>query len=149
MKENDYTIVTIFLLGIIIALYYMVSVMTAASVTAILEKTILVGVLIAILITIAIMLFRIMELKKELESGVRPGAAKAPAKRTAKDVKSDMMKIYRDMGAFRIVQKDNLIDKATYDKERKALDTRLAVLKKEYESLAGKPKAASPPPAKK
>ncbi len=38
------------------------------------------------------------------------------SKRTAKDVKADMMKIYRDMGALKIVSKDNLIDKATYDK---------------------------------
>ncbi|MCX6817256.1 MAG: hypothetical protein NTU57_00165 [Candidatus Aenigmarchaeota archaeon] len=134
MKDNEYTVVTIFLLGVIISIYYIVSVLNAPSVTVILEKTILTGVFIAILITIAIMLFRFMELKKEIDAGVKPGVAK-PHPRTSKDVKADMMKIYRDMGALKIVSKDNLIDKNMYNKERKELDNRLVVFKKEYETF--------------
>jgi len=135
MKDNEHTVVTIFLLGVIISIYYIVSVLNAPSVTVILEKTIITGVFIAILITIAIMLFRFMELRKEIESGsIKPGAPK-PHQRTAKDVKADMMKIYRDMGALKIVSKDNLIDKNMYDKEKKELDNRLVVFKKEYETF--------------
>lgn len=135
MKDNEYTVVTIFLLGVIISVYYIVSVLNAPSVTVILEKTIMTGVFIAILITIAIMLFRFMDLRKEIESGsIKPGAAKLRP-RTAKDVKADMLKIYRDMGALKIVFKDNLIDKNMYDRERKSLDNRLVVFKKEYETF--------------
>ena len=150
MKENEYTVVTIFLLGVIISIYYIVSILNAPSVSDILEKTILVGVFIAILITIAIMLFRFMELRKEIESGsIKPVAKSHP--RTAKDVKAEMMKIYRDMGALKIVSKDNLIDKGMYDRERKALDNRIVTLKKEYETFV-KPEvkpAQKPAAAKK
>ncbi|MFH1236862.1 MAG: hypothetical protein V1648_00450 [Candidatus Aenigmatarchaeota archaeon] len=136
MKDNEYTVVTIFLLGVIISIYYVVSIINAPSVTVILEKTILTGVFIAILITIAIMLFRFMELKAAIESGsIKPGAKPAVHPRTAKDVKNDMLKIYRDMGALKIVSKDNLIDKNMYDRERKSLDNRIVVLKKEYETF--------------
>lgn len=132
-EDNEYTVVTIFLLGVIISIYYIVSVLNAPSVTVILEKTILTGVFTAILIT-AIMLFRFMELKKEMDAS-KPGAPK-PHQRTAKDVKAGMLKIYRDMGALKIVSKDNLIDKNMYDRERKSLDNRIVVLKKEYETFA-------------
>ena len=135
-NDSEYLILAIFLIGIITSIYYLISVMTVgADAMAIFEKTILIGVIIAILIALAIVLLKQMELKEQIEA-IRQPQPMAAAKRTAKDVKADMMRIYRDMGAMKIVLTDKLIDKATYDRERKDLDKRIVLLKKEYEKLA-------------
>jgi len=134
-NDSEYLILAIFLIGIITSIYYLISVMTVgADAMAIFEKTILIGVIIAILIALAIVLLKQMELKEQIEA-IRQPQPMAAAKRTAKDVKADMMRIYRDMGAMKIVLTDKLIDKATYDRERKDLDKRIVLLKKEYEKL--------------
>jgi hypothetical protein len=106
--------------------------------SAILEKTILTGIIVAILIILAIVLFKEIELRDKVEALREFGVAKPAGKRTAKDVKRDMMRIYRDMGALKIVVQDKIIDQQTYNKEKKELDENIKTLKKELEKFEKK-----------
>ncbi len=135
--ETEYVIFTVFLIGIVVAVYYLISVVTTGTnLVDILEKTILIGIIIAILIILAIVLFKEIELRDKVDVLKQAGVSKpAGWRRTAKDVKKDMMRMYRDMGALKIVLQDNIIDQATYNRERKELDRKIKDLKKEYEKL--------------
>ena len=136
--ETEYAIFAVFLIGAIVAFYYLVSVFAEGiNLTAILEKTILVGVIVAILTILAIVLLKEMELKRQMEELKQP-APKAAKKRTVKDVKEELMRLYRDLGALKIILHDNIIDEASYQKEKRALEKKINILKKEQESLTEK-----------
>ena len=137
--ETEYVIFTVFLIGVIAAIYYLISVMTAElDQTVILEKTILVGIIVSILIILAILLLKEIKLRDQVNMLSQSGASRPSGRRTAKDVKKDMMRLYRDMGALKIVYQDNIIDKATYDREQEELDKKIEELKKEHDKLKKK-----------
>jgi hypothetical protein len=134
--DTEYVILTVFLIGIVSAIYYLISILTKeADSSLILERTILVGIIISILIILAIILLKDMELKDQLEALKGAGVSKAAGKRTAKAVKKEIMRMYRDMGALKIVLKDGIIDPETYTREKRELDQKVKTLKKEYEKL--------------
>lgn len=137
--ETESVIFTSFLIGIAAAIYYLFSLLISEiSFEEIIEKTILVGIIIATLIILGIVLSKELEMKKRIKVLEESGVKKLERKRTAKDVKKDMMRMYRDMGALKIVLQDNIINKETYNKERKELDKKVNILKKEYENLTKK-----------
>lgn len=137
--ETEYVMYTIFLIGILAAIYYMANVLASGVTTAvILEKTILTGIIIAILLVLAIVLFKQVEMRESIRQIGQGRASEKKYTRTAKDVRRDMLRIYRDMGALKIVFQDGIIDKKTHDRERKELDDRIKPLKKEYEKLKKK-----------
>ena len=100
---------------------------------------VLVSVIISILIMLAIVLYKEMELRNQIRQLINSGFETEKEKgytRTAKDVKRDMMRIYRDMGALKIIMQDGIIEKSAYNKEIKSLEERINVLKKEHDKLA-------------
>lgn len=137
--ESEYVIITVFLVGIIVAIYYLISVATSGvNAEVVLEKTVLVGIIISILIVLAILLFKEIDLREQIDAVRQGGVSKPARKRTAKDVKKDMMRKYRDMGALKIIFQDKIIDKETYEKEIKELEKEVGSLKKEHEKLSKK-----------
>jgi hypothetical protein len=137
--ETEYVLFTVFLIGVIVAVYYLLSLFASnPSPSVIIEKMILVGIFISILIVLAIVLYKQIEIREEVRSMAESGGVKAPKKRTVNDAKKDMMRIYRDMGALKIIMKDGIIEKKAYDEEMKMLDNKISELKKEQEKLAKK-----------
>lgn len=137
-RETEYVLFTVFLIGIIVAVYYLLSLFASEpSPAAVIEKMILVGIFISILIVLAIVLYKQIEIREEVRS-ISEGRAKGPRKRTLGDVKKDMMRIYRDMGALKIIMKDGIIEKSAYDSEMRVLDSKIKDLKKEQEKLGRK-----------
>ena len=137
--ESEYLILSLFIIGVVACIYYLISVLGAeVDEAVVIEKTILVSIIMAILITLVIVLLKQIDLKNELEN-LKEGAPqrKEARKRTAKDVKADMMKLYRDMGALKIILHDQIISQQDYDKEKRLLEKRVKELKKEYESFKG------------
>ncbi len=134
--ETKSIILTIFLIGIISCVYYLISVLSREmDPVDIVEKTMLVGIIIAILIILAVVLYKQIELIDWVDTVKEYGILKPAAKRTAKEVKSEIMRAYRDMGALKIVLKDRIIDPKTYNREKKELDEKIEALKSEYKKL--------------
>lgn len=139
-SDGKFLMFTVFLIGIVVTVYYFVSVfLIETTFLGILEKTMLVGMIIAILMILAIVLLREKRIMGQMESMRGFGISKKPpSKRTLKDVKNDIMRIYRDMGALKIVFQDNLIDEENYKKQKNELDEKLKKLKDEEKKLKGK-----------
>lgn len=134
--ETKSIILTIFLIGIISCVYYLISVLSREmDPVDVIEKTMLVGIIIAILIILAVVLYKQIELIDWVDTVKEYGILKPAAKRSAKDVKKDMMRAYRDMGALKIVLKDRIIEPETYNREKKELDEKIETLKREYKKL--------------
>jgi hypothetical protein len=138
--EMEYLVLSLFIVGVVACIYYLISVLGAeVNEAVVIEKTILVSIIMAILITLVIVLLRQIDLRNELESLKESATSRKEArKRTEKDVKAEMMKLYRDMGALKIILHDQIISQQDYDKEKRLLEKKVKELKKEYESLKGK-----------
>jgi cell division protein FtsL len=95
----------------------------------ILEKTFFTGVITAILIIIAIVLLKQSAITERLRS-----ASLSSGPRTEKQVRKDLNRTYSDLGALKILLKDDLLDKKTYEKRKKRLDEDVIRLKAEMKS---------------
>jgi cell division protein FtsL len=123
-------LVVIFILGIIIEIYYVLSFLSSQrTLSDILEKTFFTGVITAILIIIAIVLLKQSAITERLRS-----ASLSSGPRTEKQVRKDLNRTYSDLGALKILLKDDLLDKKTYEKRKKRLDEDVIRLKAEMKS---------------
>lgn len=138
--RSENIVIFIFLIGILACLYYLFNLFgQELSEINVIEKTILVIIIICILIALTFTIRKQIHLKNELEN-IRESMSKTKTikKRSAEDVRKEIMRIYRDMGALKIILNDNLISKADYEAERKVLEKKVKELKKEYERLKGR-----------
>jgi hypothetical protein len=137
--ETEYLILSLFVMGVVACIYYLISVLgVEVNEMAVIEKTILVSIIMAILITLVIVLLKQIDLRNEMEALKESAPSrKEVKKRTAKDVKDDMMRLYRDMGALKIILHDQIISQQDYNNEKRLLEKRVKELKKEYESMKG------------
>jgi hypothetical protein len=84
-----------------------------------LERVILIGMLTIILIIITYVLM----MQKDIEESQAAGHGKAATPwRNEKDIRDDIMRYYRDMGALKIVLKDGVMDAKTYNERKKYLE---------------------------
>ena len=120
-------LVVIFILGIIIEVYYVLSFLSNQRTLAdILEKTFFTGVITAILIIIAIVLMRQEGIAKRMKSGnfsIRP--------KSKKQLSKELSRLYSDLGALKILVNDNLIEQKEYDKRKAFIDQEIRKVKTE------------------
>jgi uncharacterized membrane protein len=94
------------------------------------ERFVLLGMLVVILI---IMTYVLMEQKKLEQSSASQTAAKSW--RNEKDVRGDIMRYYRDMGALKIVLKDGVMDAKSYNERKKYLEEMIKKRKKQLQDI--------------
>jgi hypothetical protein len=131
--QGEVILVVVFLLGIMVELFYIVSILSSETrFDLILEKTFLSGIITSILIILVIVLIRQRDLAEQFQQ-LKKGFRKGP--RTSRDVRRELAGLYRDLGALKIVAKDSLIDMEEYNKKKAALDARVKKKKEELRAL--------------
>jgi hypothetical protein len=96
------------------------------------ERLIVVGMLIIILI---IMTYVLMVQKSLEESRAAEHDKAARPWRSEKDVREDIMRYYRDLGALKIVLKDGVMDAKTYNERKKYLEDMVNKRKKQLQEI--------------
>jgi hypothetical protein len=98
------------------------------------ERFVMIGMIFVILI---IMTYVLME-QKNLEESHAAEQRKAPAPQSGeKNLKEDIMRYYRDIGALKIVLKDGVMDTKTYNERKKYLEDMVKTRKRQLEKLRG------------
>jgi hypothetical protein len=124
----------LFILGIIIELYYVISFLQSElSFDQILEKTLITGILTSILIVLAILLIRQKGLMQQM--GQIRVLGTGGGKRTPKQVRSELEKLYRDLGALKIVVMDNLMERRQYEQKKSSIEALIDKKKKELREI--------------
>ncbi|NIO22851.1 MAG: hypothetical protein GTN38_02375 [Candidatus Aenigmarchaeota archaeon] len=143
-SKIDGVILITFLVGVISIVYFVTTIFllgsdpTFAGVQEsylswmIMERLILVGVIIIVLILISYILLR-QKGTEELHRA-RP-EEKAKRMRSEKELKEDIRRYYRDLGALKIVLKDGVMDAKTYNERKKYLEDMIKRRKKQLENL--------------
>ena len=128
----------IFILGIVVEVYYIYSfIIYQTSLEDILEKTLTTGILTAMLIVLAILLIKQNIIAEQLKSlSLNRGA------RTSGQVRKELDKLYRDLGALKIVSMDNLIEEKEYLKKKAGIDKLVQEKKLELRTLERREKKA-------
>jgi hypothetical protein len=121
----------IFILGIVVEVYYIYSfIIYQSSLEDILEKTLTTGILTAMLIVLAILLIKQNIISEQLKS-LSPNRGT----RTSGQVRKELDKLYRDLGALKIVSMDNLIEEKEYMKKKAGIDKLVQEKKAEFRTL--------------
>jgi uncharacterized membrane protein len=94
------------------------------------ERFVLLGILVVILI---IMTYVLMEQKKLEE--VRSAQLQSRPWRNEKDLREDIMRYYRDMGALKIVLQDGVMDAKSYNERKKYLEDMIKKRKKQLQDI--------------
>jgi hypothetical protein len=122
----------IFILGIIIEVYYILSFLQSElTFDQILEKTLITGILTSILIVLAILLIR----QKDLYHQIRNMPFRGGPSRTSKQVRNELETLYRDLGALKIVAMDKLMDRKEYERKKASLEAQIDKKRQELKSL--------------
>ena len=124
----------LFILGIIIELYYVMSFLQSElSFDQILEKTLITGILTSILIVLAILLVRQKDLIQQI--GQIRTLGTGGSIRTPKQVKGELEKLYRDLGALKIVVMDNLMERREYEQKKSSIEALIDKKKQELREI--------------
>jgi len=140
----DSAILITFVVGVISTIYFITIVSLIGSDPAligipgsylswmIIERLVLTGIIIVVLIMITYILLR----QKGIEELQRMKTVdKAKQKRSEKEIKEDLRRYYRDLGALKIVFKDGALDSETYMDRKKYLDEIIKIKKKQLEKF--------------
>lgn len=93
-------------------------------------------VLIGMLIIIFIIIIYVLMIQKGLEESRAAEREKAPKPwRNEKDVREDIMRYYRDMGALKIVLKDGVMDAKTYNERKRYLEDMVKKRKRQLQDI--------------
>ncbi len=96
------------------------------------ERFMVTGMIFVILIILAYVLMA----QKSLEQSRAAEHERAPKPRAnEKEIKEDMQRYYRDLGALKIVLKDGVMDPKTYNERKKYLEQMIKAKKKQLESV--------------
>jgi uncharacterized membrane protein len=138
--KNDCVILITFLVGVIGIIYFVTSLYLAGSDPMligipesylswmVLERLILIGMIVMILIIITYVLME----QRNIEESQVAGHEKPRPWRTEKDIREDLMRYYRDLGALKIVLKDGVMDAQSYNERKKYLE---GMIKKKKQQL--------------
>lgn len=143
--KTDRAVLITFILGIISIIYFIASISLLGSDPMlagipesylswmILERLILIGIIILILILLTYILMK----QKSFEETRResPVEDKAEKLRNEKEIREDIRRYYRDMGALKIVLKDGVLDPKTYNDRKKYLEDMIRIKKKGLQKL--------------
>lgn len=137
-KNNQLFIIT-FVLAAVAIVYFISSVAFIASDPSlfgipesylswmVIERLVLTGIIVGILIILS----AVMKGLPGVEAGKKP--VKKPSL-SKKDLKEDLMRYYRDLGAFKILLKDGNIDTKTYNERKKSIEEMIKQKKKQIEA---------------
>lgn len=143
--KPDKAILITFIIGVVSIIYFITSISLIGSDPAlvgiqesylswmIIERLILIGMIMVILILLTYILLRqksFEELQRE-----RP-EEKAKRLRNEKEIRDDIMRYYRDMGALKIVLKDGVMDAEAYNEKKKYLEDMIKKRKKQLQELS-------------
>ena len=129
-SQGELILLTVFILGIVVELFYVVPVITTENrIEVVLERIFIAGIIISILIILVIVLLR----QRNLIDKLRYLDLRRPM-RTHADVRKELSGLYRDLGALKIVYKDGLIKGSDYAKKKKLVDE---LIKKKQAELQG------------
>ncbi len=144
VSRTDRVILITFLLGVIGIVYFVTSLFLLGSDPSLVgmpesykswmmtERFILIGMIFVILI---IMTYVLME-QKNLEEAHEAEKRRAPRPQwSEKELKDDIMRYYRDLGALKIVLKDGVMDAKTYNERKKYLEEMVNKRKKQILEL--------------
>jgi len=98
----------------------------------IMERLVLIGIIIIVLILITYILLR-QKTAEELQKTRH--VDKAQQKRNENEMKEDLKRYYRDLGALKIVLKDGVMDPKTYTERKKYLEDMIKRRKKQLEAM--------------
>ncbi|NIO21310.1 MAG: hypothetical protein GTN76_11385 [Candidatus Aenigmarchaeota archaeon] len=143
-SKTDGVILLTFIIGIISIVYFITTLSLIGSDPMLVgipesylswmvfERLVIIGIIIIVLILITYILLRQKNFE-ELERS-RP-EEKAKRARSEKEIREDMQRYYRDLGALKIVFKDGALDAKTYNERKKYLDDMIKKRKKQLENL--------------
>jgi hypothetical protein len=142
--RTDFAVLITFVTGIISIFYFIaITLLVGSDPTLagipesylswmVIERLVFTGIIIVMLSLITYILLRqkgIERLQTE-----RP-AYKARKLRSEKEIKKDIMRCYRDLGALKIVLKDGALDPETYNERKKYLEEMIRIKKKELQKF--------------
>lgn len=140
----DGVILLTFVIGVIAIAYFLTTVSLIGSDPSliglpasylswmVMERLVVIGIIIIVLILITYILLR----QKGFEEMHRAKPEdKAKQLRGEKEIKEDLMRYYRDLGALKIVLKDGVMDAETYNERKKYLEDMIKKRKKQLEDL--------------
>ncbi len=142
--KTDFAILITFAVGIISIVYFIAIVFLMNSDPTLggvpesylswmmIERLVLIGIIIVVLILITYILMK--------QKGIEKLRAEMPAKRerhavTVKELKAEIMRYYRDLGALKIVMKDKVLDSEIYEKRKKFIEDMVKKKKKQLQDL--------------
>jgi|GEM_PF-2073128 len=143
-SKTDSAVLITFIIGVVSIVYFVTTMLLIGSDPLLLgipasylswmimERLVLVGMIIIVLILITYILLR-QKTAEELEKTKHMD--KAQKTRSENELREDVKRYYRDLGALKIVLKDGVIDPKTYNERKKYLEDMIKRRKKQLEAL--------------